>query len=203
MIAFAGVPGCGKTTTALELAKLLDAKVMVEPEEDQWPKLIQHREISGYFSALTWFRSARISNYFDADQLRRKDKLAIIDSYYDVLASCYLGKKPFDWLINKDDPYFNIALDMAKLDWSLLPKADILIFLHLDQNIWELFMKKRNRKFDASANLLEIVGMQEEIEMACKYAEMEHNSKLVYCRPENDSPAETAIRLVESLKQYL
>ena len=155
----------------------------------------------GSFTTLTWFRSVRVPQLFTADAQRTNGHSAIIDSYYDVLIGRYLGKPPFEWLMAKDDPYFSAASAMAEQDWKLLPKADVLVFLHLNEETWADFMKRRDRDFDRSAQLRTHFEMQELMLEAAKLAADEHNTKLLIIDQFSGSPEETARNVTDRLER--
>tara|TARA_R110001592_G_scaffold245224_3_gene506587 strand:- start:281 stop:811 length:531 start_codon:yes stop_codon:yes gene_type:complete len=176
---------------------------MLEPEENSWPDLVHDREKVGYFTALTWFRSVRVPQLYRADELKRNGQIAIIDSYYDVLVSQYLRKPSFSWLIPLADPYFPVAEAMAKSDWVNLPKADILVFLRIQEATWGKFIAKRGRQFDQTAGLLQGFQMQAELEAACQMAADSHGTRLVICDQTNSSPEDTANLIAQRIRAYL
>lgn len=199
IIAFAGLPSSGKSSTAKALGRLIKAEVHLEPEESAWPELVRERATVGAFTALTWFRTIRVPQLFKADQTRNSGKLSIIDSYYDVLVNCYLGEQPFEWLISSSDPYFPAAQKMALVDWAELPKADLLIFLRLDEKVWQEFMARRDRDFDRVAELSKHFAMQLKMEEACRKAAEDHGSRLVIIDQTSSTPEFTARRVAEAI----
>ena len=72
-IAFIGLPGSGKSTTAKELAKLMHTQyVYNEPEENEWNDLVTRREFYGPFNGLLWFRNTRVKGLLEAyDKFRQ------------------------------------------------------------------------------------------------------------------------------------
>lgn len=200
LIAFAGLPSSGKSSTAKALAAELDAALFVEPEEDTWPELIRARDITGKFTALTWFRGARIPGLFAAKKISESGGLSIVDSYYDKLVSRYMKEQCFAWLIPTDDPYFEAAYAMAAQDFQLLPNADVLFMLKLDEPTWLSFMGHRGRDFDRSADLKKHFEMQEHIEAACRHAENVHGTQVIIIDQVWSSPAITAARVRKHLK---
>ncbi len=200
-VAFAGLPSSGKSSTARALGRILGVETLLEPEEADWPLLIRERATMGAFTALTWFRTVRVPQLFIADEKRRQGASIIVDSYYDVLIRHYLGKPAFNWLMPRDDPYFDAATAMVKADWELLPKADVLVFLRLDEGTWTDFMKKRDRDFDRSAQLRSHFEMQDLMLEASRRASSEHQTKLIVIEQRAGSPGETAIRVEKRLQE--
>jgi hypothetical protein len=147
---------------------------------------------------LSWFRSIRVPQLYAAAEAARSGK-AVVDSYYDMLLASYLGADPFAWLIRPDDPYFRLARDMAELDRGILPRADVLVFLSLTEQVWNAFMDRRAREFDRVARLKEQFAMQSLIEKACRSAEAEHGTRLLVIDQEDSSPTSTAARILHQL----
>lgn len=199
LIAFAGLPSSGKSSTAKALARLMEVEVHLEPEESAWPDLVREREISGTFTALSWFRTVRVPQLFKADAARKNNQTAIIDSYYDVLIARYLGDDAFEWLVSRQDPYFPAAKAMVDADWETLPKADVIVFLNLDEATWIEFMSRRDRDFDRNAELNKHFEMQEKMLQACKAAEQAHGSSLIVVNQASSTPEETARRVATAI----
>ena len=202
LIAFAGLPSSGKSTTAKALAGILGVRSFIEPEEDQWPQAVRDRDRVGHFTALTWFRSVRVPQLYAAAEASRSQRAAVIDSYYDVLLSRYIGSHPFLWLLEPGDPYFPLAQQMAKLDWQQLPHADVLVFLRLGELTWNTFMERRSREFDRNAHLKEQFAMQALMEKACQETVVEHGTRLIIVEQEDSTPAATAARVATSLPSF-
>lgn len=198
LIAFTGLPSAGKSSTARALGKLLGATSFVEPEEEDWPQLVHNREQVGAFTALSWFRSARVPALFAAAEIRSHGGVAIVDSYYDKLVSLYLEQDCFSWLLPKADPYFKVALEMARVDYAQLPVADILIFLRLDESTWRRFSETRGRIFDESAQLLKNFEMQRHLEDASRTASEKWGMRLCIVEQTWSSPDKTA-RIVRDI----
>ncbi|MEJ5042012.1 hypothetical protein LOY33_22690 [Pseudomonas sp. B21-036] len=199
LIAFAGLPSSGKSSTAKALGRLINAEVHLEPEESAWPELVKERATVGAFTALTWFRTIRVPQLFKANDTRNRGAFSIIDSYYDVLVNYYLGEEPFEWLISKSDPYFPTAQKMAQTDCEELPKPDLLIFLRLDEKVWNEFMARRDRDFDRAAELSKHFAMQIKMEQACRKAAEDHGTRLVVIDQTSSTPEFTARRVAEAI----
>lgn len=196
LIAFAGLPSAGKSSTAVALGELLGATAFLEPEEKDWPQLVHDRERIGRFTALTWFRGVRVPSLFEAESIHLAGGVAIVDSYYDKLISKYLQQECFSWLLPKTDPYFKVALDMAIADYKNLPNASILVFLKIQEQTWKRFMRNRGRVFDQAAELSSQFEMQKHIENAARLAALEFGMRFCIIEQEWSSPEATA-RLVQ------
>ena len=95
-----------------------------------------------------WFRSLRSYHYYQAVHLASQGKIALVDSYFDKIFSHCLGKPHMEWLIRKEDPYYAQILNIAKLDYQLLPVPDILVFIDLEFEEWMALVKTRNRELE-------------------------------------------------------
>lgn len=197
LVAFAGLPGSGKSSVAKLLAAKKGISVFCEPEEPDWPELIHNRHVYGHFTGLSWFRLTRVQLLFKAAHAARRDGCSVIDSYYDVLIHHYLGKPEFHWLIKPTDPYFVAAKEVCAADYQNLPKADVIIFLRVDLESWKQMLDSRGRRLDRDDNLKAEFGMQEEIWRACLQTSVEHGSRLVEARQQWGSISET-VEMVSS-----
>ena len=199
LIALMGLPSSGKTSTTRALGQRLGARVFLEPEEDQWPSLVHERQTIGFFTALTWFRSARVPDLYTAESESHGGGTTIVDCYYDKLVSLYMGEACFSWLIPAGDPYFAAARQMAETDYHRLPVADVLVFLRLDESTWLRFMERRGRRFDHEAGLARQFEMQSHLERACMHASKELGMRLIVTAQTWDSPEITASLVEERL----
>jgi deoxyadenosine/deoxycytidine kinase len=180
LICFMGMPSCGKSSTARSLAQLMGAQVFLEPEEKDWPAWIHQRKDVGLFTALTWFRSVRVPQLFEAQRASDDGKIAVVDCYFDKLLHRYMHAEPFNWLLPPSDPYFPVAAQMAKADFRHLPNADCIVFIRCDRKTWNTLLTKRGRQFDASAGLSTKFAMQHYMELACQSAVEEMGGKLLF-----------------------
>lgn len=203
LIAFAGLPGSGKSSAVKALGSMLNVSFFLEPEEESWPKLIHKRDKMGRFAALTWFRNVRLQDLYDAKEISEQGKIAIVDSYYDNLIALYIKEDCFSWLIPMSDPYFEIVLEMAKKDYELLPTADVLIFLKINEDVWLQFLRTRQRNFDLSASLKDYFQMQDHIENACRTVARVKGIRLFVIEQNSLSAEETAKHISQFLQDIL
>lgn len=150
-----GIPCCGKSTIVRLLAKHFNTISFHEPEENEWAEAVLKREQCGYITSITWFRSIRVPQLYNAHDLAKKGQVVFIDSYYDKLIHYYLGKPGLQWLIPEEDKYYEVFKDFAKVDYYNLPNADIILFFNLTIDVWESFLEKRNRALDNNLNFRE------------------------------------------------
>jgi len=155
LLAFMGLPGSGKSTTAKALSELIvGSRVFLEPNERLWPPAVTGRHRYGYFTALTWFRSMRIPLLYLADDVRCSGGIAIVDSYYDKLIAGYLDDPDMRWLMPRDDFYYSIAKGMAELDWAELPDADCVIFLRVTVASWRQLLSTQMPRHGSGSGVL-------------------------------------------------
>lgn len=192
LVAFAGLPGSGKSSTARAFAQAHNAPVFCEPEESSWPSFMIDGRTRSCFTSLSWFRSVRTGLLHDAKIASSDGKLSVVDSYYDVLIKHYIGQKPFEWLIRHDDPYFEIAKSMVELDYQKLPRADIIAFLEIDEDTWLRFLATRNRRYDKVVQLESFFSMQPLILKACIETAKDHGARFVHVTQSWSSGADTA-----------
>ena len=200
VIAAFGIPGSGKSTTVKELGKLLNIKTFHEPEEKHWANAVMDRHLSGNFTAIMWFRSIRVPMLFQADQIREKGGLAIVDSFYDKLFSLYISSRGIQWLYNKNDVYFDEMKAISSKDYYLLPDADYLIFFKIDFDTWSKFIQIRDRVLDNNIEFQkQCFSSQEPFFTAARKYAKEKNCELIVVNQKFSSPKETAKRVADIL----
>lgn len=200
LIILVGISGSGKSTLARELAAITNAKLYLEPEEKEWPELVKRSNFYGEFAAMTSLRNLRVKNLYDAKHSRDEGYVAIVDSYYDKITSYYIDKPGMEWLISPKDPYFEAARIVTDTDTKYLPNADCMIFLDIDIETWQQFLKLRNRDRD------NISGFRESFYLYKKYIEdaviklsKEQGVKLIKFSPNSDDVKIQAYRIKNDL----
>jgi hypothetical protein len=102
----------------------------------------------GPFTTLSWFRSVRVPHFHLARAAA--DTGRVVDSYYDIVMARYIDADDMEWLIQRDDPYFPVIREMARLDSVMLPKADVVVFFKVSMGTWKQLIDSRRRDLDAS-----------------------------------------------------
>lgn len=144
-----GLPGSGKSSVLGALAAKLDCQFFAEPEEATWPLAVTERALNGCFSAITWFRTVRVPQLFEAERLAQTGQTVVVDSYFDKAMHYCIGKPGMEWLINPNDAYFEVVRQMMALDVSKLPDADCIVCFNIDKADWMQLLTKRGRHFDS------------------------------------------------------
>lgn len=196
-IAFIGIPGAGKSTVCEHLARLLGVEALLEPED--WPAAVRERDVSGAFTALSWFRSMRVPNLYRAAAQRDQGLVSIVDSYYDKLCSAYLEADEMAWLLPPEDPWHRIATSLAALDWERLPNADCVVVFEVDEPTWHRFLTARGRDLDDAFGLSDQFACQPLFARAAERYAAESGARIVRFRQGFDSPAAAAERLRRQL----
>ncbi len=200
MIVFAGISGSGKSTLARELGALIKAKIFLEPEEKNWPSAVRKSHLYGEFSAFSTLRNLRIQNLYDADLKRKEGFIAIVDSYYDKITHHYLGKPGMEWLISPQDPYYEVAQTLTKIDEEKLPNADCIILLDVDMDTWREFLTMRDRDRDHIDGFQEnFLAYHRYIEEATLNISQKLGIKIIHFRPSKEKISLQAMRLRQLL----
>lgn len=203
LIAAFGIPGSGKSTTTAEIGKILTIQTFHEPEESDWSEAVTLRNFVGNFTALMWFRSIRVPQYFKANELRKQGENCMLDSYYDKLFHLYHSKRGLEWLFTKDDLYYDEMVSIAMKDYVNLPDFDILIFFQQSEENWKKFTKKRNRILDNDSAFKKSFILQEAfLDAANKYCE-EKKCQLIIHQQSFSSPEIEAQKIAEQIKKHL
>jgi hypothetical protein len=148
LIAGVGLPGVGKSTLLAALAARNGWQRFAEPEEMFWPQAARDHSLAGVFTALTWFRAMRVTNLYAADRARQAGQIAVIDSYYDKLMTYYIKAPQMEWLVSRDDPYYDLLVKMAITDYYHLPPADLIVLFTATFETWERCILSRKRQLD-------------------------------------------------------
>lgn len=203
IIAAFGIPGSGKSTTTKEIGKLLKIKTFHEPEEGEWGEAVKDRSIVGNFTALMWFRSIRIPQYFKAMTLKENGETVMLDSCYDKLFYLYYNKQGIEWLITKEDPYYPEMISIAEKDYQILQDIDVLVFFKQTEENWKKFISKRNRKLDQESDFKKSFILQEAFLDAVKQYCEEKKCELIIHEQSFSNPKVEAEKIAEKLSKYL
>lgn len=199
LIAGFGIPGSGKSSVMKELGNLKGWPVFCEPEEADWAPAVHERDACGHFTALTWFRATRVPMLYEADRLRKAGRTVLIDTFYDKLVCKYLGSAGMEWLMSRDDPYFELAKRLADLDYNELPDCDCLVFFSVDETAWRNLLRFRNRRFDSDNPLEDSYHTYSLFLASAKEYCAEKNIKFIEFENKIDTPLRSAQDLLALL----
>jgi deoxyadenosine/deoxycytidine kinase len=201
LIAFMGLPGSGKSSTARALSRLIpNSSLFPEPEEDKWPPAVLDRHKCGYLTAITWFRSMRVPSLYTADVQRQSGTIAIVDSYYDKLTADYIDHPAMAWLIPQDDMYYSAFKQVAVIDKSTLPIADCLIFLNISPDVWKKLLSTRQRAMEQEELFLKSFPSQERFLAASRAFANETHTPLIVHEQQVGSADATAQEILLKLR---
>lgn len=201
LIVAMGLPACGKSSVFEHLSRLHKITVFHEPEEKDWPAAVTDRDVCGRFTAITWFRSQRVPQLFAAKLLRDAGENVLVDSYYDKLIAYYIDRPEMEWLISKDDPYYNLTSEIAKADVKYLPNADVVVFFKLNIDTWRRFLNSRNRRLDRHPQFLESFPSQEYFEYAADTYCSNTGATLIKYEQRFSSPDEAAADISQLFRE--
>ncbi len=203
LIAAFGIPGSGKSTTTAEIGNILNIKTFHEPEENQWGEAVTSRNLSGNFTALMWFRSIRVPQYYKATELKKQGNTTMLDSCYDKLIHLYLNKEGLEWLFTKEDLYYDEMVGIAQKDYENLPDIDILIFFQQSEENWKKFTSIRNRNLDNEEDFKNSFILQDAfLDAASVYCE-NNKCQLLIHKQSFSTPEIEAQKIVKQLNKYL
>ncbi len=201
IIAAMGLSGVGKSSVMKELALLCNALVYNEPEEDQWPLAVKERRYSGNFTMLNWFRSMRVPGLYLAEAVcKEQERVALVDSYYDKLMFLYIRDPQMSWLLSPEDPYYDLMLEITRLDHQMLPLANCVVFFETEEDIWFKFLDNRNRHLDENEDFRKSHHFQSVLKnITIDFCKKNGVDFLIF-KQEYSSPREAAIQLHKQLK---
>jgi hypothetical protein len=203
LIAGVGLPGVGKSSVLKALAVKHGWQWFTEPEEPLWSTAVAGQEVSGVFTALSWFRAIRVPNLYAADALRRQGEIAVLDSYYDKLMTYYLEQPQMEWLIAVDDPYYDLVKQMALIDNRCLPAADIIILLTTTFESWAKLITTRKRQLDSERVFPHAFPFQQYLLQAVTQECANNGSRLVLFENQFSTVEEAANALNERIVPLL
>jgi len=183
------------------LSDLIGARIFLEPEEHEWGAAVRQWDVSGHFTGLMWFRSARVPLLYQAHGVREAGGVALLDSYYDKILACYLGRPGMEWLLAPDDPYFRFAEGIAQTDWHVLPDADCVISFEVTREDWASMLACRNRDLDRDEAFLRSFDTQRYFIEAAERLAAERNIRVVSFRQSFGTVEDAAKRLLSRLRE--
>lgn len=201
LIVVMGLPGSGKSSVFQYLGDEYGIDVFKEASEDDWPDLVSSRHVTGYFTALTWFRNSRVPDLYKAKSIANSGKKVLVDSYYDKLLHLYIESSGLEWLIPKNDPYYELTKEMVSSDYTNLPDADVVVAFKVDKDTWLDFLKLRGRSLDKEREFIDqcYLAQNSMIEATKKYC-VEFDKVYIEIKQELSSPEFIGSKLIELLK---
>ena len=200
-ISGAGLSGSGKTSTIKALSDLAGGKAFLEPTESEWPLEFQEKKRFGAFSSMMAFRSLRIDLATQAEIYAESDGLGFLDSYYEKFQAGYMGEPGSEWLMHKNDLYFETAKQIALLDSKHLPDPDLFILFIVDYETWKRFLEKRGRKLDKNPEFLKGFELQKYIERELLKLAKQRSIPVIQVKQSFSSPELVAREILDIIKE--
>jgi thymidylate kinase len=200
LIVAVGLPCSGKSSVMGALGSMINAQVFLEPEEHEWGKAVQQWDQCCHFTGLMWFRSARVPLLREADRIRASGGVALVDSYYDKLIAHYLTRSGMEWLLSPNDPYFDLAMGIARTDWRMLPDADCIVTFEVEPADWHAMLARRNRALDRDEAFAKSYETQRYFIEAAMQLAAERNIQIVHFRQTFEIVQNAADRLLILLR---
>lgn len=151
-IGFIGVPGVGKSTVAIELAKKLGAKVFIEPGEESYP-IDHHQPWQNQVTILeNWVCETNLKNFEEARRLADAGSISIADGGIFLVNQELIDSPAYSWwygLIPQEEK--NKIYKNSAHDWLNAPSPDVLVLFETNTETWLRFLKQRARKTDEDA----------------------------------------------------
>jgi thymidylate kinase len=201
LIVAVGLPCSGKSSVMGALGSMINAQVFLEPEEKEWGKAVLQWEQCCHFTGLMWFRSARVPLLREADRVRASGGIALVDSYYDKLIAHYLARPGMEWLLSPNDPYFELAMGVARTDWRILPDADCIVTFEVEPADWRAMLARRNRALDRDEAFSKSYETQRYFIEAAMQLAAERNIRIVHFRQTFGTVEDAAERLLAALRE--
>ena len=143
IIAISGGPRTGKSTLVKFLSEKLDATPFFEGEEKDFPPRVLEDIKSGnrVLELILWFRNKLVKEYMQALELKKKGKIVILDTFW-ATNDVYVD----EWV--SDEFEKDSLMELAKLDYELLPWPDLVIALNASNESIRDFAIKGGRTFE-------------------------------------------------------
>jgi deoxyadenosine/deoxycytidine kinase len=132
-----GNPAAGKTYLAEILAKELDAKIIYEHPKGGFPPEIGNnlKNQENLLDTILWFRNHQIKNFLQAKELSKNQTIILDTPFYQnqLFIELYINDK-----FKKE-----LLYEMGKLDFELLGKPDLTIYIETTTDLVKDFLNKR------------------------------------------------------------
>jgi hypothetical protein len=201
LVVAVGIPGSGKSSVFNCLGEVSGLRVIREPDEPDWHRSVTAHGYADPFSALTWFRSVRVPQLRLAAELRRRGETVLVDDYYDKLLCDILGAPGLEGLIPPTDAYYGVFGELARIDRTMLPDADCLVFFEVEKEDWRTMLRTRHNEYDRAPGFEDIHALQPRLlDVADRYCR-EQKVPLVRFLNKRSSVEEAANVLYGMLKE--
>lgn len=106
-----------------------------------------------------------------------------------------------EWLLSPNDPYFELAMGVARTDWRILPDADCIVTFEVEPADWRAMLARRNRAIDRDEAFSKSYETQRYFIEAAMQLAAERNIRIVHFRQTFGTVEDAAERLLASLRE--
>ena len=131
-----------------------------------------------------------------AEQNKKHGVSTIMDSYFSKLMIDILNKPGTEWFINAKDKNFNAIKAISEYDSHNLPHSDVLIFLHVSEDLHKFFLNIRSRESEVDHRIFKT--QQVFFNAAKKYAH-KHSKQFLFIRQEINNVNKVVDNIIDQL----
>ncbi len=137
VISMVGNPAAGKTYLAEMLARELNAQIIYEHPENGFPDEIGNnlKKQENLLDTILWFRNHQIKNFMKAKELAKEQTVILDTPFYQ--------NQLFVELYIKDEFQKELLYEMGKLDFEVMGKPDLTIYISTTTDLVKEFLNKR------------------------------------------------------------
>lgn len=147
IISIIGAPGVGKSFLSEKLAKQLDAKIILESDQELPDRIIESlKKNIRPVETILWFRNKFIENIEQANLLKQKGEIVVMDG-------CLITNELHITTMTSGFKQ-EILLEQAGFDRKYIPNPDIIIFLDASEEKIKELILMRGRDFDTNESFI-------------------------------------------------
>ncbi|MGB0934936.1 MAG: hypothetical protein ACPGXY_02610 [Alphaproteobacteria bacterium] len=204
LVSIVGISGSGKSTTFQALSKAMpEATYIREPKSEVWPAWVR-KSTAGQITLLLTFRNIWDHNFKLASEAKAAGKMVLLDHYYGGIWQDLIGRPHTEWILDKQNSYFDSFKKIIETDRKAYPIPDILVVTRLDFDTYKSFLSKRGRWLDKDRPYESIYATSAYISEIAEDLKRKYGIKVMYIDQGIKTPEQHAIYIkseIERLKQ--